>query len=281
MNNTTTSDPKPPMQRTIDLNLVNALKLFVSKDDTRFALTGVHFTRSDDGHPVAVATDGRKLAVIEQFEVSPDELPKFTNGGYPPDTGDSVTVPVKPLLDALKKVPKKHSIPILATPPLISIRNEKGDATQVCIPVTDLDTHSIETTKVIDAGYPTYQQVIPQEKDTVLEILFDAGIMLDMAQAAIDFAKNGSKDKAPLMKLCIGHHPGAALRVEVEDHNGRKMTMVAMPYKEGVLINRTGAGMAEAFDAIAGKLNEAVAKLETQAQPKARKGKKADGEEAA
>ena len=77
MNNTTTSDPKPPMQRTIDLNLVNALKLFVSKDDTRFALTGVHFTRSDDGHPVAVATDGRKLAVIEQFEVSPDELPKF------------------------------------------------------------------------------------------------------------------------------------------------------------------------------------------------------------
>ena len=114
----------------------------------------------------------------------------------------------------------------------------------------------------------------PPEDATVLEILFDATVLADIAQSVIDFTKNGSKD-VPLMKLCIGDNPGAPLRIEVKDPHGRKMTIVAMPYKEGVLVNKIGAGMAEELKKVTDRLATVADKLEALGQPKAKRAKKA------
>ena len=59
------------------------------------------------------------------------------------------------------------------------------------------------------------------------------------------------------------------------------MTIVAGPYKEGVLVNKIGAGMAEELKTVTDRLASVADKLEAPGQPKAKQAKKpAEGTEA-
>jgi len=85
----------------------------------------------------------------------------------------------KPRSYCSKNSSKKATVPpVLLTPPLTSIRMGKDEPAQVCIPVTDLATHSIETTHAIAACFPNYLQVIPPEHAPVLEIMSGAELLL-------------------------------------------------------------------------------------------------------
>ena len=276
------TEPEPPAkirnpQRAIDANLINALKPFVSTDESRYVLQGICFTTNEDGKPVGVATNGRTLAMAEQLIVDANDYPAFPNGGVGQDTKDDIIVPVKPLMESLRKVPKKTCLPILQTPPIISLRNDKGEVTQACVPVTDLSTHSIETTRVIDGRFPNYRQVIPPENRTAIEVVLDANFMLDMAQAALAFCKNGSAHAVP-MKLCVGFENHGPLRVEVKDQNQRRLTMVAMPMRDcGELVNRIDT---KALQQVTGRLEAIASQLETIGQKKATRKPKAEKAEA-
>jgi len=255
-------------QRVIDANLVNAVKLFVSTDESRYVLGGICFTTNEEGKPIAVATTGKALAVAEMLVVDADEYPVFPNGGYGQDTKDEIIVPVKPLLDALRKIPKKTTLPILMTPPIISLKNDKGETTTVCIPVTDLDSHTLETTRVIDGRFPNYRQVVPSENSTAIEIELDANIMLDIAQAAIAFTKNGSAHLVPV-KVCVPFDSHSPVRCEVKDKPGRRLTMVVMPLRDnGELVNRIEH---RGLVAVAERLEAAATVLEAIGQKKARR----------
>ncbi len=199
----------------------------------------------------------------------------FPNGGVSQDTGDNVTVAVKPLVDALKKLPRRTTLPILLTPPLISLRNDKGEPTQVVVPVTDLENHSVETARTMDGRFPNYRQVIPPENKTAIEIVIDANHLLDMAQAALAFCKNGSPHMVP-MKLCVGFENHGPLRVEVTDRNQRRLTMVVMPLQNmGKLVNRIDSTALQQVTGrladIAGHLEAVATVLEAVGQRKARK----------
>ena len=61
------------------------------KQSSRYALAGIQIQRESDGNPVAVATDGRRLAAIRWAE---------PNDGYPADFDDSPVENFCEILDA-------------------------------------------------------------------------------------------------------------------------------------------------------------------------------------
>ncbi len=111
----------------------------ISSDETRYVLNGLYFSFKD--HKVAVvATDGRRLALVEEETEIADE------------SKGELIVPSKAINELNRLVQTKGELEIRYTQNQVSflLRDEQGHETKLM-------------SKLVDGTYPNYRQVIPAE----------------------------------------------------------------------------------------------------------------------
>ena len=124
-----------------------------SQDDTRRTLKGVLLSFKDQQLKM-VATDGRRLALVEQ-EVE-----------FPQDAEKDIILPAKTVTELQRSLVGESPISLMV------------QQSQICFKVDNLMIYS----KLIDEIYPNYQQVIPA--DTKEHIAIDRQLLLDALDRA-------------------------------------------------------------------------------------------------
>ena len=137
-----------------------------SQDDTRRTLTGVLMSFKNQKLTM-VATDGRRLALVEQ-EVE-----------FPKDAEQDIVLPSKAVAELQRTLNGGGELEMMV------------QKTQICFKVESLMIY----TKLMDEIYPNYRQVIPVDERQ--EILVDRQLLLD----ALDRARVMSMDEAHSTKL--------------------------------------------------------------------------------
>jgi len=139
-----------------------------SQDDTRRTLKGVLMSFKN-GNLTMVATDGRRLAMVEQ-EVE-----------FPANAEKDIVLPSKAVQELMRSLPGEGEIKVIV---------QKG---KICFELDKVTIYS----KLIDDAYPNYQQVIP--KSTSEKIAIDRQLLLD----ALDRASVMTMDEAHSIKLAF------------------------------------------------------------------------------
>lgn len=155
-----------------------AALLFASTDETRFVITGLCVNYRPNRKPTMVATDGRRLCVIEaQFEQEQDDTPDgersiILSGGF-----------VKTVC-ALNKALDTSEGKLF---PLITFSNDPGSSRVTVQTLTEqvfLDAHS---GAIIEGVYPDWQKCVPsrrQPREPVAQLGMNAAYVGDFAKAA-------------------------------------------------------------------------------------------------
>lgn len=110
----------------------------VSTEETRYVLNGILF-RFGDGKLALVATDGRRLALVEEAIEAPD---------------GKCIVPTKAITELGR---------LLGDRGKVTLRHTENQASFALVKEGEEEAFVHLTTKLIDGTYPNYQQVIPKE----------------------------------------------------------------------------------------------------------------------
>ena len=137
-----------------------------SQDDTRRTLKGVLLSFKD-GKITMVATDGRRLALVE------NELE------FPKETEKDIVLPSKAVIELQRSMGEEGDISLMV------------QKTQIRFTCGGMTIYS----KLMDDAYPNYKQVIPKETQEHIEI--DRQLLLD----ALDRASVMTMDEAHSTKL--------------------------------------------------------------------------------
>lgn len=137
-----------------------------SQDDTRRTLKGVLMSFKDSKLTM-VATDGRRLALVEE-EIE-----------FPKDAEKDIVLPSKAVAELQRSLSGEGEIMLMV------------QKTQICFKLGDMIIYS----KLMEDAYPNYRQVIP--KETAEQIVVDRQLMLD----ALDRASVMSVNEAHSTKL--------------------------------------------------------------------------------
>ena len=164
-----------------------------SQDDTRRTLKGVLMSFKD-GKLTMVATDGRRLALIEN-EVE-----------FPVSYERDIVLPSKAVTEIQRSLEEEGEIKIYA------------QQTQICFEKGSIKIYS----KLIDDVYPNYQQVIP--KETVEHVEIDRQLLLD----ALDRASVMTMDEAHSTRLIF--EPGKLTVTSAANDIGEAKDEVPIKY---------------------------------------------------
>ena len=137
-----------------------------SQDDTRRTLKGVLMSFKDK-KLIMVATDGRRLAMVEN-EVE-----------YPADFEKDIVLPSKTVQELLRSIGNEGEIKITV------FKNK------ICLELSNVTIYS----KLMEDAYPNYKQVIPKEINET--VVIDRQLLID----AIDRASVMTMDEAHSIKL--------------------------------------------------------------------------------
>lgn len=135
----------------------------VSPDDLRRNLSGIFFEKVDDGSLRLVATDGHRLSLCQK---KLDRDINFNN---------NVLVPRKAVIELRK---------ILKQIPEVSIGCEKNFFITVGEDI-------VLFSRLIDADFPDYKQVIPEDSD--IELIIDRGVFLSALKRVCIFSSEKTK----------------------------------------------------------------------------------------
>ncbi|MFN0065757.1 MAG: DNA polymerase III subunit beta [Chlamydiales bacterium] len=159
-------DLRAAMKFTIDSTLLKEMfyrtSFAVSKEDTRYVLTGV-LIRIEDGKMIFVGTDGKRLAKV-QADISLDE-----------------------------SVEGEYIIPLKAVEEIIKLLEDEGEAT---VYITD-DKVAVESgntmlvTKLLAGEYPDFEQVIASQSEVKM-LLHREELIILLRQIAL-FTNNTSQ----------------------------------------------------------------------------------------
>ncbi len=172
---------------------IKSALLFASTDETRFILNGVHFECRRKKAPVMVATDGRRLAVIESCAEQPE------NAVESPFSVTISTAFLKPLCEFSKKLSAEIIFEFRPQERLLASLNGSH-----CF----IDC---EKGAVVDGDYPNWRSVVPKgEKQRVPSIGVNAEFIGDFAKAA-----KLMTDSPPIISVnLIGKSEAMDVRIE-------------------------------------------------------------------
>jgi len=134
-------------------NIISMTSFAVSRDETRYILNGVLFILKGK-KATLVATDGRRLAVVEK------ELPK------PIENEQKIVIPTKTIQELDKLLEEDGEVKI------------SFDENQVLFDLGD----TVVISRLIEGEFPNYEQVIP--KETKEKIMVDKNAFLAAAKRA-------------------------------------------------------------------------------------------------
>ena len=120
-------------------------------ESSRYALGVLLIERAEDGRPRAVATDGRRMAVIEWTEPETSGDPEGLPYLLPIDAAVTAAKAMKPRLAALKKRPNLAFVPF----------EQNGEGTGKLAPTNGQDTADVAAPPV-DGRFPAWRDVIPE-----------------------------------------------------------------------------------------------------------------------
>lgn len=152
-----------------------AAMLFASTDDTRYVLTGIQVIVSERrDKPVVVATDGRRLTVIETIAEQEDTFDKLHDFILRPDF-------VKPIVALSKAFGGKLF-------PWIRIETKPGSK-RIALGLVGNDHLHLEIDEgaLIEGVYPDWQKVMPSkraERQPISELGINSEFVGDFAKAA-------------------------------------------------------------------------------------------------
>lgn len=203
---------------------------FISTEETRYYLNGIHF-HVKDGRVVAVATDGHRLGVL------PVEIDAAAFGDR------KIIVP-------------RPAVKVLAA--LLRRRDEKtvrvefhGDANGILRTSFVLDGVRLDT-KLIDGTFPEYQRVFPQNVSVEMEA--DITPLLQVITRLAPFANTGCYLHVPVVgqaSLAAGREEdGAILAVPVRRLSGSEDVKISfnLDYLRDVLQSVGGVSVRMRFD---------------------------------
>lgn len=147
----------------------------VSTEETRYVLNGILF-RFGDGKLALVATDGRRLALVEEAIEAPE----------------SKRVVPKKAIAQLER--------LLGDQGKVTLRHTENQASFALIREGEEEASVHLTTKLIDGTYPDYQQVIPKESKK------RATIEREEFLAALRRAEIMTSDRSSSVKLELGEN---------------------------------------------------------------------------
>lgn len=189
--------------------LLDALKktsYAISTDETRYVLNGI-FASFKDGKIGLVATDGRRLAMVE------NDLE------FPSSNETQVIIPAKAVSELQHLLTGEGDAILHLTDNQLSIEVEE----------------SLLVSKLIDGNYPNYQQVIPDDKKTTERIQLNRKSFLETIRRVSILAT----EKSNSVKLAFGKGyvdvmantqdvGEASERVDV-DYNGKEFAIAFNP----------------------------------------------------
>jgi len=201
-------------------------------DNSRYALASVKLDRKD-GKCVAVATNGRMLAMAEWVEPDATEFPHEAGQG-----DVSRLVPIKNWDDLAKQVAKnKRSKPILQNVAICDTADHNVNMTTVVID-SDLN-QSVKQVGCVEGGlFPKYEDVLPKYRilhpsknhhDDAVEITLNADYLAELAKMAVADGEGTRR-----IKLTIPLNTSRAV-VAVSQTEEIKITGVLMPMADGSL----------------------------------------------
>lgn len=193
--------------------MLNMTLFAVSKDETRYILTGVLFMAMESKLRL-VATDGRRLATIEK------EIPK--SGGLV----KKVIIPAKAVLELTRILKDEGEVKISFSENQLSF---------------ELDD-TLLITRLIEGEYPNYEQVIPKQVEEKIRLNKDL-FYSAMKRASLFTTPDSQSIKLEILKnkliISKSAQDGSESREEIDcDYNGEEMTIGFNPnYLMDVLKN--------------------------------------------
>ncbi len=179
----------------------------VSKEETRYVLNGILFSFGE-GKLALVATDGRRLALMEEAIEAPE---------------GRCIVPTKAITELGK---------LLGDLGKVTLRHTENQASFALFKDGEEESSVNLTTKLIDGTYPNYQQVIPKDsKET-------ATLEREEFLAALRRAEIMTSDKSSSVKLELGENK---LLITAN-------TPEVGEVKESIAVSHEGGEMAIAFN---------------------------------
>jgi len=183
-----------PTKFNVLISEVRAAMLFSSNDDSRYVLNGVCFEAVPDKLPIMVATDGRRLAVIETESLQSDKEPIF-----PACVFIVSTAFLKPLCAFAK-----------SQAAIMEVEYHPSERVVFSL----LESHCVvdsEKGALIEGNFPNWRQVVPKGiKDEIPpELALNADFMSDFAKTAKIL---GLETPGIKMNLC---REGGAVEVHV------------------------------------------------------------------
>ena len=137
--------------------ILSSLKHFLSKDQLRAVLTGVHYNKKNDEF---VATDGIMMAMIKLGKDNPDsDYPMTTNDS---DLLEDIIIPLD-ILEDIKKL-KKTTLDVTDQRALLRTYSDNVEQNHISLhTVTGGGKRNTSSVKAIDGMYPKYEAIMPDE----------------------------------------------------------------------------------------------------------------------
>lgn len=202
---------------------VRAALEFVSRDETRQVLTGVHITPD-----YVEATDSYRLVRITHAEgIKPMDYPtgpESTAPAYSDVPPEGIIIDAAAIRRALANMPRKSMLPILNR---IAI---KVDGNYARLSTNDLDCVSAHTTRLIEGKFPDVDALLESYAHKPLgnEVAFNHQFM-QQAMKAFGYFLTG--DRVPVSLTCRGELQPFIL--EAKNSSGQTMIALQMPVRMG------------------------------------------------
>ncbi len=132
-------------------------------ESSRYALGGVLVERDPEGNPVAVATDGRRLAVVSWTEDDGAEYP--VDGGDAESVDGFSTIIDKSHWDEAGKAARK--VAKSSKPILRNVLLEESANGKVSLSTFDLESRRAIATRPIEGKFPKWREAIPENRPEV------------------------------------------------------------------------------------------------------------------
>lgn len=207
----------------IHKNDIQTIAHFAANNDVRTTLNGIQV--ETDG--TLVATDGHVLGILKPRQGKEEEFPALK--GLP---NLETTEPLKPcvlsksaLLSVAKQLKAPKQFPILNFAQIDTVEANKNG--HVPMRITDLENQNVASVVKIEGTFPDYKRVVPDEDSLGYRICFDAAILMQALQAAVQHC---GKDRA-IVEFEFPTNGLGGTSAVVANSECQTLQMVIMPCK--------------------------------------------------
>lgn len=214
---------KPEAKPVLLDKTIRAALEFVSRDETRAVLTGIHITPD-----YVEATDSYRLVRITHAEgIKPMDYPTgpdSTAPAYSDVPPEGIIIEASAIKRALANMPSRSTLPILNRIAL------KVDGNYARLSTNDLDCVSAHTTRLIEGTFPDIDALLESYKGKPLgsEVAFNHQFM-QSAMKAFGYFFGGYGQ--PVSLTCRGELTPFLL--EAKNSSGQTMIALQMPVRMG------------------------------------------------